>query len=414
MSNKNSKKPFSKPLCAFCGKSAEDVGFLIEGNALGYPVCICAICHNTCGHIFTYRTQGEKKKFVKSFGDQAANKAVPRKIKEYLDLHVIGQDAAKMALSIAVSNHYKRIYKSQVQDKNLKDTIIEKSNVLFVGSTGSGKTLLIKTLAKYLNIPLAIGDATCLTEAGYVGEDVESLISNLYRNSDGDVKKTQIGIIYIDEIDKIAKSRNNLSITKDVSGEGVQQSLLKIIEGTICNIAPQGGRKHPEQKFVQIDTTNILFICGGTFVGIEDLIEKRNGRSMGFAKFQQEKSDLSVLPEDLIFFGMIPEFIGRFPLIQKLELLQKSDLVKILQEPKNSLVNQYKKIFLYDNVRLEFSSTALDLIAEHAIKLETGARGLKQIIERVLFDYNFNIDLYKNKTILIDTEDIEKIFKKTA
>jgi len=329
-------------------------------------------------------------------------------------LHVVGQDAAKMALSIAVSNHYKRIYKSQVQDKNLKDTIIEKSNVLFVGSTGSGKTLLIKTLAKYLNIPLAIGDATCLTEAGYVGEDVESLISNLYRSSDGDIKKTQIGIIYIDEIDKIAKSRNNLSITKDVSGEGVQQSLLKIIEGTICNIAPQGGRKHPEQKFVQIDTTNILFICGGTFVGIEDLIEKRNGRSMGFSKFQQEKSDLSVLPEDLIFFGMIPEFIGRFPLIQKLELLQKSDLVKILQEPKNSLVNQYKKIFLYDNVRLEFSSTALDLIAEHAIKLETGARGLKQIIERVLFDYNFNIDLYKNKTILINTEDIEKIFKKTA
>lgn len=407
------KKNF--PKCAFCGKTSKEVGFLIEGNALGQKVCICSICHNTCDHIFTYHTKEEKKAFKPDRKSQSLSKITPRKIKEFLDEHIIGQERAKCALSISVSNHYKRIFKTKAeQNKFLPDVNIEKSNVLLVGPTGSGKTLMIKKLAAFLDVPLAIGDATALTEAGYVGEDVESLITALYRNADYDVKRTEKGIIYIDEIDKISKSRNNISISRDVSGEGVQQSLLKLIEGSVCNVNPQGGRKHPEQKFLQVDTTNILFICGGTFVGVDDIISRRNGKKMGFGGGVTEEQNETVIPDDLVSFGMIPEFIGRFPLIEKLEKLDIKDLVAVLKEPKNSLINQYKKIFSFDSVELEFEDDTLHRIAETAFKLETGARGLKQVMEKVLFDYNFNIDKYKDKKLIVKPVDVDKQWKKVS
>ena len=410
---KNKRTKRNSPRCGFCGKPADEVGFLIEGDALGVPVCICSICHNTCDHIFSYKFGREKKSFSRASSASKFAKHSPRQIKEFLDQHVIGQDKAKCALAISVANHYKRIFLPKTEkNQKFKDVVLEKSNVLFVGPTGSGKTLLIKKLAQFLDVPLAIGDATCLTEAGYVGEDVESLITSLYRNAEYDVKRTERGIIYIDEIDKIAKSRNNISITKDVSGEGVQQSLLKLIEGTVCNVSPQGGRKHPEQKFLQVDTTNILFIVGGTFFGLEDIIKKRNGQKMGFGVPHQIQSNSEVLPEDLVHFGMIPEFIGRFPLIQHLEKLQIKDLVHVLKAPKNSLINQYMKSFDYDHVKLSFDDEALEEIAKIAFDLETGARGLKQVVERVLFDYSFNVDQYKNKEIKITVQDVEQSCKK--
>jgi ATP-dependent Clp protease ATP-binding subunit ClpX len=401
------------PRCAFCGKTAKEVGFLIEGSALGNSVCICSICHNTCDHIFTYKFDREKKSFSNSNISKKLSQIVPRQIKQFLDQHVIGQDDAKCALAISIANHYKRIFAPK-PDKSCeyKDVKLEKSNVLFMGPTGSGKTLLIKKLAEFLDVPLAIGDATSLTEAGYVGEDVESIITSLYRNAEYDVKKTEKGIIYIDEIDKIAKSRNNVSITKDVSGEGVQQGLLKIIEGTVCNVSPQGGRKHPEQKFLQIDTSNILFIVGGTFVGLDDIIARRNGQKMGFGTVHKSEEDMDVLPEDLVCFGMIPEFVGRFPLIQKLKRLKVEDLIHVLLEPKNSLINQYKKSFKYDNVELEFDKSALEKVAQIAFDFETGARGLKQVMEKVLFDFSFNVDQYKGQTLKITEQDVERSWKK--
>jgi ATP-dependent Clp protease ATP-binding subunit ClpX len=405
MKNKNNSKDIF--LCNFCGKPSAEVGHLIESNISKDKVRICFVCHNTCSHIFSHHS---KQYSAKSFSKKKKSKNFdPRSLKEYLDQYVIGQDFAKKALSIAVANHYKRI--NEIVECNSKDEVIlEKTNVLLVGPTGCGKTMLIKRLAKFLNVPLAIGDATSLTEAGYVGDDVESLISTLLRNCDFDIEAAQSGIIYIDEIDKLSISRNNVSISKDVGGEGVQQSLLKIIEGTTCNVSPQGGRKHPEQKMLHIDTTNILFIVGGTFAGIEDILAKRNGRKMGFHHSAEtaHEQDESVLPEDLIKFGMIPEFIGRFPLIQKLEKLSVEDLVTVLEKPKNSLVKQYKKQFQFDNVQLTFEKDALYYIAERAFVLSTGARGLKQIIERILFDYNFNVVDYKNKKIVITKKYVEE------
>ena len=411
---KNNKKFLYQ--CSFCGKTSKEVGFLIEGNALNQKACICLICHNTCNHIFLFKNKDDKKSISINRKASPLAKITPKKIKSFLDQHIVGQDRAKCAVSISVANHYKRIFKTKSElEKVFPDVKIEKSNVLFVGPTGSGKTLMIKKLADFLDVPLAIGDATCLTEAGYVGEDVESLVSTLYRNSDYDIKRTECGIIYIDEIDKIAKSRNNVSITKDVSGEGVQQSLLKLIEGTICNVSPQGGRKHPEQKFIQIDTSNILFICGGTFFGIDDIVNRRNGQKMGFCNsVEEDRNNSNVTPEDLVRFGMIPEFIGRFPLIEKLEKLEIETLFKILTEPKNSLVNQFKKVFYFDDVDLHFEDDALYKIAEMAYELETGARGLKQVMEKVLFNFNFNVDEYKNKKLVITVDDVNNNWKSVA
>lgn len=400
--------------CNFCGKSSKEAGLLIQGDMQNnFIPNICKKCVNVCLEIFDEKiSTNEKSKKIKG---SKRNKIYPRLIKEYLDLHVIGQEMPKAALSIAVANHFKRIGSNDHPD--FKEVSLVKNNVLLVGPTGSGKTLMVKKLAEFLNVPLAMGDATCLTEAGYVGEDVESLITTLLRNCDYDVTKAEKGIIYIDEIDKIARSMGNVSITKDVSGEGVQQALLKLIEGTVCNVAPQGGRKHPDQRFAQVDTSNILFIVGGTFSGVEEIISRRsNGGGMGFKKSYDERElNQKVQPKDLVEFGMIPEFIGRFPLIQKLDRLTVSDLSRIMVEPKNAICKQIRKQFALDDVDLNFTAEAIAQIAQAAFDLSTGARGLYQITENITFDYNFEIDKFKGQKLLIDEEYVKtKLYKKAA
>ena len=383
--------------CSFCGKSQEQVKRLIAGPG----VYICDECINLCSEIITDDCEDEQKVEVSKIPK-------PMEIKEYLDQYVIGQDQAKRSVSVAIYNHYKRI-NSAVKDENVE---IQKSNILLLGPTGSGKTLIAQTLSKFLNVPFAIAVATTLTEAGYVGEDVENILLKLIQNADYDIERAEKGIIYIDEIDKIARKSENPSITRDVSGEGVQQALLKILEGTTASVPPQGGRKHPHQEFIQINTSNILFICGGAFDGMEKIIEQRiNVRSMGFGadiKSKQEK-DLGelfkeILPEDLLKFGLIPEFIGRLPIIVSLNALTVDALVRILKEPKNAIVKQYKKLFEYDEVNLEFDEEALYKIANKAISRDTGARGLRTIVEDLLIDVMYDIPSKKNVDKVVVTE----------
>jgi ATP-dependent Clp protease ATP-binding subunit ClpX len=395
-------------LCSFCGKSQRQVKKLIAGPG----VYICDECIDLCNEIIDEELQAPAQLDLE-------NLPRPRDIYDVLNDYVVSQEEAKRTLSVAVYNHYKRVRMGQDEE----DVELQKSNILLLGPTGCGKTLLAQTLARILNVPFAIADATALTEAGYVGEDVENILLKLIQAADFDIKKAETGIIYIDEVDKIARKADNPSITRDVSGEGVQQALLKILEGTVASVPPQGGRKHPHQEFLSIDTTNILFICGGAFSGLERIIGKRIGKSaVGFGATIRSRGgsdDLSellaqVMPEDLLAYGLIPEFIGRLPVVSAVQQLQREDLVQILMEPKNALVKQYQRFFNYDSIELVFTDDALWEIADKALERETGARGLRSIIEHALLDVMFELPSRRDVSkCVITKETIEKDLKPT-